>query len=45
MQIGEDATGGYSMYVFDDNGNLIYTDNSSYVFSVDDNGYLNWEVA
>lgn len=29
----------------DDNGNLIYTDNSSYVFSVDDNGYLNWEVA
>ena len=29
----------------DDNGKLIYTDNSSYVFSVDDNGYLNWEVA
>lgn len=24
VQIGEDATGGYSMYVFDDNGNLIF---------------------
>lgn len=29
----------------DDNGNLIYTDTSAYAFSVDDNGYLNWEVA
>lgn len=29
----------------DDNGNLIYTDNSAYAFSVDDNGLLNWEVA
>lgn len=29
----------------DDNGNLIYTDTSTYAFSVDDNGYLNWEVA
>ena len=29
----------------DDNGNLIYTDNSSYSFVVDNNGYLNWEVA
>lgn len=29
----------------DDNGNLIYTDTSAYNFSVDDNGYLNWEVA
>ena len=24
VQIGEDASGGYSMYVFDDNGNLIF---------------------
>lgn len=29
----------------DDNGNLIYTDNSAYNFTVDDNGNLNWEVA
>lgn len=29
----------------DDNGNLIYTDTSAYEFTVDDNGFLNWEVA
>ena len=29
----------------DYNGNLIYTDTSAYAFNVDDNGYLNWEVA
>ena len=29
----------HRMFYYDDNGNLIYTDNSSYVFSVDDNGY------
>ncbi len=29
----------------DDDGNLIYTDNSPYIFTVDDNGNLNWEVA
>lgn len=29
----------------DNNGNLIYTDTSTYAFSVDDNGLLNWEVA
>lgn len=29
----------------DDKGNLIYTDTSAYNFSVDNNGYLNWEVA
>lgn len=29
----------------DDDGNLIYTDDSAYEFSVDDNGMLNWEVA
>lgn len=28
----------------DANGNLIYTDNSAFAFSVDNNGYLNWEV-
>lgn len=28
----------------DENGNLIYTDNSSYRFTVDDNGYLNYSV-
>ena len=32
-------------FYVDDNGNLIYTDNSSYSFVVDNNGYLNWEVA
>lgn len=29
----------------DDDGNLIYTDNTAYLFTVDDDGYLNWEVA
>lgn len=29
----------------DANGFLVYTDNSSFVFTVDNNGYLNWEVA
>lgn len=29
----------------DENGNLIYTDNLAYIFTVDDDGYLNWEVA
>ena len=28
----------------DDDGNLIYTDDSSYDFMVDENGNLNWEV-
>lgn len=32
-------------FSIDDDGNLIYTDNTSYNFSVDDNGDLNWEVA
>lgn len=29
----------------DTNGNLVYTDNSGYNFTVDNNGNLNWEVA
>ena len=29
----------------DDNGNLIYTDNSGFIFNVNDNGYLEWRVA
>lgn len=29
----------------DNNGMLIYTDNSAFAFSVDNNGMLNWEVA
>lgn len=29
----------------DENGYLIYTDNAPYLFSVDDDGMLNWEVA
>ena len=29
----------------DDDGNLIYTDDSGYIFTVDDDGMLNWEVA
>lgn len=28
----------------DDDGNLIYTENSPFIFSVDNNGDLNWEV-
>ena len=29
----------------DANGFLVYTDNSSFLFTVDNNGFLNWEVA
>lgn len=29
----------------DDDGNLIYTENSPFVFTIDNNGNLNWEVA
>lgn len=29
----------------DDNGNLIYTDNSVYIFTIDNEGNLNWGVA
>lgn len=29
----------------DENGNLTYTDNSGFIFTVNDNGYLEWEVA
>ena len=29
----------------DNDGNLIYTDNSPYLFTIDDDGNLNWEVA
>ena len=29
----------------DENGNLVYTDNLAYIFAVDENGYLTWEVA
>ena len=32
-------------FSIDDDGNLIYTDGSSYNFTVDENGDLNWEVA
>lgn len=28
----------------DDNGNLVYTDGTSYNFSIDENGNLTWEV-
>lgn len=36
---------GLAEFDVDENGYLIYTDNSPYQFSVDDNGNLNWEVA
>lgn len=36
---------GMAQFDVDDDGNLIYTDGSSYNFTVDDNGNLNWEVA
>lgn len=29
----------------DDDGNLIYTENSPFIFTIDNNGNLNWEVA
>lgn len=32
-------------FSLDDDGNLIYTDNSAYLFNVNDNGDLEWEVA
>lgn len=32
-------------FSLDDDGNLIYTDDTPYLFDVDDNGMLNWEVA
>lgn len=34
-----------SEFDVDENGYLIYTDNAPYLFSVDDDGMLNWEVA
>lgn len=36
---------GIAEFNVDDNGNLVYTDNTAYNFTVDDDGYLNWEVA
>lgn len=33
-----------SDFGIDDNGNLVYTDNTEYIFSIDNNGMLNWEV-
>ena len=36
---------GLAEFDVDENGYLIYTDNSPYQFSIDDNGNLNWEVA
>ena len=31
-------------FSIDENGNLTYTDNSGFIFTVNDNGYLEWEV-
>ena len=33
-----------AIFDIDDNGNLIYTDDTAYTFSVDNDGYLIWEV-
>lgn len=33
-----------STFDIDEDGNLIYTDDSAYLFTVDDSGNLNWEV-
>lgn len=35
----------FAEFDIDENGNLIYTDETAYVFAVDENGYLTWEVA
>lgn len=35
----------FAEFDIDENGNLIYTDETAYLFAVDDNGYLTWEVA
>lgn len=35
----------FAQFDIDEKGNLIYTDNTSYIFTVDNNGMLNWEVA
>ena len=34
----------FAEFELDDDGNLLYTDNSSYNFAIDENGDLNWEV-
>lgn len=34
----------FAEFELDDDGNLMYTDNSSYNFAIDENGELNWEV-
>lgn len=36
---------GMAEFSVDDNGNLIYTDDSGYIFGVNDDGNLTWEVA
>lgn len=44
--IGEiDKKLSFAEFSMDDDGNLLYTDNSPYDFRIDDNGNLNWEVA
>lgn len=44
--IGEiDKKLSFADFSMDDDGNLLYTDNSPYDFKIDDNGNLNWEVA
>lgn len=35
----------FAEFSVDDNGNLLYTDNSPYNFKIDENGILLWEVA
>lgn len=35
----------FAEFDIDENGNLIYTDETAYLFAVDENGYLTWEVA
>lgn len=34
----------FAEFDIDENGNLIYTEDTAYLFSVDENGYLTWEV-
>lgn len=35
----------FADFDIDENGNLIYTEETAYLFAVDENGYLTWEVA
>ena len=35
----------FAEFDIDKNGNLIYTEDTAYLFAVNDNGFLTWEVS